>query len=344
MAETADNTEVICANPDCQVAETGKCVEGFETSTCPHFGRPPAGVHHDEVPSDEPRVSGGVRLPISDTLVVADTNKLLRAGDTRVIAIVGPSDAGKTSLIASLYDLFQAGPVLGIDYARSLTLHAFERTCHDARAASRRGVPHVNRTPRGEVRFYHLHLGGGSAGKDLALAIADRAGEEYRSATDDLSIVSDFPEVHRADSLTALVDGERLLDTGERHNVRSEITMMLQALVDAHAVQEGQRFALVLTKMDLLQSLPNKDRADRDFENLFSSLQHLFGHFFSAFQSFRVAASPKSDIVPRGDGVPQLLMFWLHQALAAPTPPMPRPMSARAFARLRPIDESKGDA
>ena len=337
MAEGNDNVDVICANPDCRIAETGKCVEGIETGKCPHFGHAPVDV--SEADSENSETSEGVSLPAADTLAVADAAGLLRSGDTRIIAVIGPSDAGKTSLIASLYDLFQEGPVSEIEYARSYTLHAFELACHDARAASRRNVPHISRTPRGEVRFYHLDLGGGPAGSAITLAMADRAGEEYRSAADDASIVTAFPEVCRADSLTVLVDGERLLDAGARHNLRSEIMMILQAFVDGGAVQPGQRLALVLTKMDLVQASPNQARAEGDFAGLNANIERLFGHVFPFIQAFKVAASPKGDAMQRGMGVPDLLTFWLQPAVPAPTSPPARLAFARAIARLRPLDE-----
>ncbi|MGP1667591.1 MAG: TRAFAC clade GTPase domain-containing protein [Rhodanobacter sp.] len=333
---------MICANPDCRIAETGKCVEGLDTGTCPHFGHAPAEAGEVATALEKSAASKTVRLLGAGTLTVADTARLVRAGDVRIIAIIGPSDAGKTSLIASLYDLFQEGPVLGVEYARSLTLHAFEQTCHDARAASRRNVPHINRTPRGEIRFYHLDLGGGPAGDALALALGDRAGEEYRSAADDASIVTSFPEVLRADSLTLLVDGERFLDAGARHNLRSEITMMLQALVDGGAIQTGQRLALVLTKIDLVQASPNLVRVERDFSGLLARLNELFGNVFCVIQSFRIAASPKTDALRRGTGLPDLLAFWLGPAAAAPTPPPSRTVPARAFARLQPFDTLEG--
>lgn len=342
MAQKEGDTAIICANPDCRIAETGKCVEGLEPDKCPHFGHTPANVSGDKTVTDSLSATGGVRLPSADTLTVEGVAKLLRAGITRIVAIIGPTDAGKTSLIASLYDLFQEGPVSGVEYSRSLTLHAFERVCHDARDASRRRVPHINRTPLGEVRFYHFDLGGGSAGHALALAIGDRAGEEYRTAADDPAIVTGFPEIRRADSLALLVDGKRLLDAGDRHNVRSEVMMMLQGLVDGGAIQGGQRLALVLTKIDLIESSPNKARAEQDFASLFSTLERLFGHVFSAFQIFRIAASPETDIFPRGAGVPELFAFWLEPAAIALTPAPPKPVLARAFARLHLRDEPVG--
>lgn len=344
MAESTTNAGIICGNPDCQVSETGKCVEGLETAKCPHFGHERADETVEAATSQEATAGEGIRLPGSDTLTTVDAARVLRSGEARVIAIVGPSDSGKTSLIASLYDLFQEGPVAEVEYARSLSLHAFEHTCHDARAASRRNIPHINRTPRGAVRFYHLDVGGGPAGEKLALVLGDRAGEEYRGAADDVSVVLAFPEVQRADTLTLLVDGERLLDSGARHNLRSEITMMLQALVDGGAVRTGQRLALVLTKIDLVEGSPHRARVAGDFDALFADMQRLFGATFPDIAQIRVAASPKTDTIVRGTGVPELLAFWLEPAMPLTTRAQPRPTFARAFAQVQPLAEREGDA
>ncbi|OQS34640.1 hypothetical protein B0T40_15055 [Chromobacterium haemolyticum] len=338
MAEN-DGFEVSCGNPDCRIAETGRCVEGFQVNACPHYGRELEKAAEDNTDDDEGAGSStSVVLPGADTLTPIEASRLLRAGDARVIAVIGSSDAGKTSLIASLYDLFQEGPLSGINYSRSQTLHAFEHTCHDARAASRRDVPHMNRTPLGEVRFYHLELGGGRAGERVALILGDRAGEEYRTAANDASVVMAFSEVRRADSLTALVDGQRLLDAGARHNLRSEITMILQAFVDSGAVQVGQRLALVLTKIDLVQESPHRARAEADFDTLATNIRRIFSKEFPVIEQFRVAASPRTELVSRGTGVPELLNFWLEQACPATIPPIARPLFSRAFARVVPLD------
>ena len=160
-----DKAAAICANPDCRVVETGRCVEGFELSACSHYGRKLEETSETGRGSEKkPSAPSYIVLPGADTLPLAEASSLLRRGDARVIAIIGPRDAGKTSLIASLYELFQEGPVSEIGYAQSQTLHAFERACHDARAASRRTTPHTYRTSRGEVQFYHLDLVGGFGG------------------------------------------------------------------------------------------------------------------------------------------------------------------------------------
>jgi hypothetical protein len=326
----------VCANPDCRVAETGKCVEGIELDKCPHYGRSP------QASSQEPGASvEGIRLAPGSTLNIAEAEILLRAGETRVIAVIGPSDAGKTSLIAGFYDLFQEGSVAGVEFAGSQSLHEFEHVCHDARAASRRGTPHINRTPYGEVRFYHLDVAVGGTGELLSLVLADRAGEEYRSAIDDVSFVAGFPEVRRADTLTLLIDGERLLDPGARHNLRSEVTLILRAMIEGGAIQSGTRLAVVLTKKDLIHQSQRREGTESDFDDLVATIKRQCEGVFSAIRPFHVAASPKTDAVRRGEGIDDLLTFWLEPAPTIPTVVGAPPLPNRIFGRLSPVNEAE---
>ena len=343
MTDNHDEARVaVCGNSDCRVAENGRCVEGFDLDACPHYlGDALAGSEGGVVADSQGDEVGveSVQLADADALSPSQASGILRAGKALVIAILGPLASGKTSLIASLYDLFQVGPVGEIEFSRSRTLHAFERTCHDARSASRRDEPHMYRTRRGEVRFYHLEIGGGSAGEGLSLILGDRSGEDYQEAADDASICNAFSEVVRADSLTVLVDGERLVDTGARHNLRGDILLMLQALHDGNALRLGSRLALVLTKLDAVQNSPYAETAVRDFESLCNVLCGRFGRVFSAIESFQIAASPKTNTLKRGTGVPDLLQFWLQPAEIPPQPAGPIPSFERAFARTMPLDE-----
>ena len=195
---------------------------------------------------------------------MADTGSILRAGQSRVIAIVAPRGAGKTTLIASLYELIQKGPIGNRRFARSRTLYAFERACHDLRAASLRIIPKTERTLLTDVHFYHLGIRIGSA-PILDLLLSDRAGEDYRGVTDDPSIARGFGEVIRADTLTFLVDGGRLLDLATRQAVQSEVVLIVQALIDGDAVTGRQRVAIVLTKIDEIVTSIDRERVQHDF-------------------------------------------------------------------------------
>ncbi|MFK0278376.1 hypothetical protein ACIQUG_32210 [Ensifer sp. NPDC090286] len=336
MTETDNSTLVRCANPDCRIAEGGRCVEGLELDECPYYGRTA-----EESPAEGAESSAEqeeyIPLLPANLLRGPDAAKFLRAGDARVVAIIGPSDTGKTSLIAGLYDLFQLAPVKTVNFAGSETLHAFEQACHDARAASRRNTPHMQRTPRGDVRFYHLDLV--FADRRLSLLLGDRAGEEYREAADDVSVAEGFPEIRRADCLTVLVDGERLLDNGGRHNLKSDIAMMLLAMRDAEVFPKGSNLAVVLTKFDLIAASDKRVRVEKDFQSIVSDIRAAFDELAGQTADFLVAAAPKDGSIQRGDGIDDLLMFWLEPPNWPVTIATPTLSSLRAFARLRPIEE-----
>lgn len=265
---------------------------------------------------------------------------MLRAGETRVVAIIGPTAGGKTTLIASLYDLFQAGPVAGQRFAKSFTLSAFEQACHHARAVSQRATPYTERTPLSSgVGFYHLGIRNSPSPAILELLLADRPGEDYRSAADDPSVCAGFVEVLRADSISILIDGHRLVDVGARHNLLSETQMILQGLVDGDAVLSGQQIAFVLTKFDEVSLSTEVARAEHDFKGLVESAQRLFGHVFERIRSFRVAASPATDALPRGYGVAELLQFWTEPSASISREALPSLRPQRAMSKLTVFEE-----
>jgi nicotinamide riboside kinase len=332
-----------CANPDCQVAVGGRCIEGFaDTAECPQFGRiqvVPVGAAANAYPA--PR--NGVGMPAATTMSVDEADDIVKESPSRVIAIAGPHAAGKTSLIAGLYDLFQVGQVGKVAFARSFSLHAFEQATHDSRAASRRTTPTTARTERGEVRFYHLELVDTDSGAVPSVLLGDRAGEEYLETRSNPLSAQQFPELRRADVVTMLVDGQRLLDPGQRHNLRSEIRQTLQAFVEAGVLKPNQRLALVLTKLDVIRKAPDGGkRSFQDFDILVARLRTDYAAHVGAFESFQVAAQPNTDGAKRGENLDRLLAYWTAEPLRFQPAPMAFqvPAAERYFARLMP--EARG--
>ncbi len=320
-----------CGNRDCRVSDTGKCVEGLPIESCPNYGRALTAEFEQQGGA---AAHVAVVLRSAQKLPITDAEAILRKYNSRVVAIVGPYDAGKTSLVAGLYDLFQSGPIRSVKFNGSATLHALERACHDARAASERTVPDSERTPLGEVQFYHLGMVYGTDDTRAALLLGDRAGEEYRSAANDAEVAKSFAEVRRADAITFLVDGERLASDVSRHQVRAELLRQVQGLVDGGATNARQRIAVVLTKLDAVLSSDNKTRALADFEADVAKVQRHFAARFSAVRSFQIAASPKTNAAERGAGIFDLLAFWLEVPTELQLPVEPVEREARVFRRL----------
>ena len=339
MSEAAERRDGSCSNPDCGVAEGGQCVEGLELKDCPHFG--PTRDEVEEQGTGEPVAANDtIRLPSAAVLNFEGASRVLRSVDARIVAVLGPTESGKTSLIAGVYEVFQRSAVGNLEFSRSETLHAFERICHEARAASRRRVPHMVRTPVGSVAFFHLELA--REGQVIPLLLADRSGEEYRSAADDVRVTEGFAEIGRADSVSILVDGEKLL-SGDRHNLGSEVKLMLQALKDGNGLSNEVALAVVLTKLDAVESSEERDRGAGAFERLVREIRRLFAGSFSTIEEFRVAASPKTSGAVKGEGLEELLEFWLTSRRVVPTERVEAPLPSRAFGKLRGVEAGEND-
>lgn len=302
----ADATVIQCANTACKVRIDGRCVEGLEKDECPHYGKPlMAPPEGSAVQADRL----GIALPSGDLLDQEEASRLLRRGASRVIAVVAPKDAGKTTLITSIFELFLRGSIGPFGFAGSHTMYAFERACHPSRGVSRNSRPQTERTLLTTVKFYHSALR--RPGEDvLDLIVADRNGEDYGSAADETGVVREFIEILRADTITFLVDGRQLVDPVTRNTVGSEILAIVQALVDGRGIEGRPRAALVLTKLDEIERSAVKERAKRDFTKIEAKFRELHSSSFVEIRSFEVAACPSDTSLPLGHGVADLLAYW----------------------------------
>lgn len=339
MADGEEVTAVQCANPDCKIAAGGRCLEGFsEATACPQYGKALVIVASTD-PTPTKSLPTGVRLPHAESLSLSETTHLVRQGPSNVISLVGPHDSGKTSLIAGMYDLLQRGTVGGYAFAGSSTMHAFERACHDSRRESQRDVAHMERTERGQVLFFHLDLVGADCAEKRAALLGNRAGEEYMFVQDEPDLAKGYPELKRSDVLTILVDGAKLLDAGERHQVRAQVRLTLRAFAEVGVAPVSQRLAVVLTKLDAVRrSETGAAGALRYFETLLDSLRTEFSSHFADVQAFSVAASPKTTDADRGEGMAALLAYWMAEPRRnAPISVAPIKANVeRAFGRLLP--------
>jgi Double-GTPase 2 len=325
LAETA---EVQCANPACKIRQDGKCVEGLPFEKCPDFGKPlvvqpsVSSVHAD---------GHGIVLALGDLLNSEEASQVLRRGESRVIAVVAPKEAGKTTLISSVLELFQRGPVGSFRFCGSRTLYAFERACFPSRGVSRNEIPKTERTLLTEAKFYHTVLR--KPGEPLLdLLIADRNGEDYGSAPDETSVVQGFLEIRRADTITFIVDGRQLVNPVTRNSVGSDVLAIVQALVDGGAIEGRPRAALVLTKLDEVARSADPQRVKRDFDRFEAKFREHYERNFGQIKSFKVAACPSDTSLPVGHGVPELLAYWeeasplVLQKLEPHDPPLTRSM------------------
>jgi hypothetical protein len=318
-----------CRNPVCKISQTQKCVEGLAIDVCPHYGRPPASDEAQEVV----REAESVALPSGNLLDPEEASQVLRRGESRVIAVVGPREAGKTTLISSLFELFLRGPLGSAQFAGSRTMYAFERACHPSRGVSRNAIPQTERTLLTDVQFYHLATRVPEH-PVVDFLIADRGGEDYRSAADDGSGIETFVEIRRADTITFLVDGYQLLSLETRSSVGPEMLSIAQALIDGEAVSGMPRAAIVLTKLDEIERSSDRDRAMADYQRIVDKFRDLYGGVFEEIAAFHVAACPSDTALPLGHGVVSLFEFWGTKAPGSIVDPAPYVSTSTRFMDL----------
>lgn len=298
------------------------------------FGLPSETVEEGEV-EDVVEESISTRLPRADALDVDGAEAVLSSVDAKVIAFIGAYDAGKTSLVGGLYELLQVSPLTQASFAGSRTLHALEQICHNSRAASERDQAASERTKYGILQFYHLHL---LADRSLSLLFADRSGEQYDEIIEESEEWVDLPELARADTICLVVDGEKLSDNIQRHNVKADITALMQVLVDRGTFERKADLAIVLTKIDAVDKSARREQTYVEFEALAQVVKDRAGKVFRKVESFRTAASPKHTEHHTGTGVGALLDFWLQEAdPVAPTEPVAVEYG-RAIAWLEPLE------
>lgn len=325
------DTEAICANRECRIAQGGKCIEGNdELSKCPFYGREPEEISDEQYEGEQDAADtfDGLTLPDALPLESGGASTILALLPSRMVCVIGVHDSGKTSLIAGLFDLFQLGAVSDCAFAGSSTLHGLEIICHDARVASERNEPHSARTSRGEVRFYHIDLQ--RKGILQSLLIADRSGEEYEEVADLTANAAGMFELRRADVITILVDGKRLTSPTDRADVIGAIPLIVQGMVENDAFQRKPNLAIVLTKNDAVQASPRRERVEQDFKAIADGLRDAFTDHFGEFASFVTCASPEDTKVPRGAGLGDLLDFWMKPS-AQPKAVRTRYRNGRVF-------------
>ncbi len=338
---------VDCTNPDCSVAETGKCVDGFEVGKCPHVKQESSVLDLLDTSSTEesastPPVEVPEYLnitPIYDgtILTIQSAADVLRSGPARVITVIGPSASGKTTFALCLYDAFQNGPFGKWEFAGSMTLPAFELRSHLSRAKCGNTAPDTERTLIKEgLGFLHLAVHNEANGR-LELLISDRSGEHYRDVSDGVEGYDDLHEVSRADYILFFVDGKKLA-SDERHGVKNEVLGLVRSLVEENVLRKNHYVGVVLTKYDHVQASQHAERVDTDFADLMNKLHERFDPSLANINEFKIAARSENADIHSRYGVASLLEDCVGARSVNTYIPGPVSLPDRVFLRLNADD------
>lgn len=335
----AKPAEHVCSNPECKVSTTGTCIEGLLLDQCRHYGEDKLVIDDIGEAADQPTTKRPTSLPLCSAQVLdaSEASRILASPNARLIAVIGPRDAGKTSLIASVYELFGFNRIENYRFAGSRTLISFEQTCHDSRAECGRQVAATERTAVNSFGFYHLSMVRLSTEEFTHVLWADRAGENYTSLMNGDKNANELPELAAASVITVLVDGERLADGKERRTAIRTIELMMQGIVEAKALAVKPSLAIILTKEDKISG--NQVVSDH-FSRLVEKFKRLYALNFARIDGFLIAASPTEPMWRKGHGVAAVIDFWQTAPTEAFVAVEDHATPSRQFARLSPIGDT----
>ncbi|HVB57510.1 MAG TPA: hypothetical protein VNE63_13950 [Candidatus Acidoferrales bacterium] len=263
-------------------------------------------------PATVPKV---IDLPAGKELDDAAAAKVQAARLTRLIVVAGPPGAGKTTLVTSLYELFQNKSVGGISFAGSSTLPAFERRCHISRTASERSQPDTERTPYGEVRYLHIRVGADDLRHNpLDLLFTDVSGESFERARDSISECQQLGFLKMADHFLLLMDCEKLIDRLKRWDAANHSMSLLQSCLDSGMLGSNCFVNVLWTKYDLVEAAGDCTH-DTFFQKISEEFKKKFGSRVGRLTFTKVAARPMGvDSLEFGYGIPDLLKEWSNDS------------------------------
>jgi len=241
--------------------------------------------------------TGGAR-----SLDAAACDALLRARGGTVVGIVAGPEVGKTTMIATMYELVHRGRMKSFKFAGSETLRGYEERCHLARMSSNGAKADTTRTRTADqLSFTHLRLATSSGIKDIIFS--DRSGEHFDNVLDRPSEIFKFSELQRADAILLLVDLEQLYKSP--HQPKSQVRRLFLAM-EQTGLLVGKSVTFVGTKADLLES-PN---AAEDARLALTELAAELGRRSSGglhVASCCIASRAKAGSVRIGEGLEDLL-------------------------------------
>lgn len=269
-------------------------------------------------------------IPPDDDVVVPDFIDLPRGKEmnedaaiafasskpVRLVVIAGQVKGGKTTLLTTLYEMFQAGPILGQNFAGSVTLAGLEERCHAARLASQNPTAETIRTTYKGAHPFYLHLKTSPAlqpADPTDFLFTDVSGEMFEHAIDTAKECKELTFLRRANHFVLLLDGEKAVRDDKWSMIRNARTL-LQSCLDCEMLPNFCAVSVVWSKFDYFEAATPADKAaNANFrENVERDFKQLFAHRVHSLKFDQIAARPRrAPVLGFGFGVAALYADWL---------------------------------
>jgi hypothetical protein len=247
---------------------------------------------------------------LSESLAVA----LARSRPVRWVVVAGPVGAGKTTLVTSLYELFQWNRVPEYMFAGSETLPAFEERCYLARTASENAEPDTGRTIYDPIPTYlHLKIAALKPHQHFTeLLFTDVSGEMFEHARDSTAACKELTFLRRARHFLLLLDSKRSLVLDKRWAMVEEAKTLLQSCLDSEMLAHDCAVRILWSRFDYFVQAGDTTEHREFRKDVVTEFQAAFGHRIKDFEFGEIAARPtKAPKLGFGKGVVNLFEEWV---------------------------------
>jgi hypothetical protein len=249
-----------------------------------------------------------VKLFRGDELTIGQLTEVTYRFPASKIYILGEHDSGKTTILATLFEMFQFAPFHGLYFAGSLTQVGFEKRCFHSRLSSKNEEADTERTKTEEFRYLHIAVKSDPKLKQANhFLISDISGEKIKRAKSNTNDMQDLSVISDASHVSYIIDGSKLIDIKTRQAILSQAKTFIRKALDEKIIFNHTNLSIVVSKWDLLEGdaafnyqLLIEDPFTRDFKSQLPKLTFL-----------KIAVRPKSFAAFKlGHGLNDLLNLW----------------------------------
>lgn len=239
---------------------------------------------------------------------------LAKSRPVQWIVLAGPIESGKTTLLTSLYELFQWRKVEGYAFAGSNTLPAFEERCYLSRRESGNVVPRTQRTPyKGpDPQYLHLRVRASEGLRPFRdFLFTDVSGEMFEHARDSTTECKEMLFLKRANHFLLFLDSAYGVQKDKRWAIFEDGKALLRSCVDSQMIGENCVVNVVWSRFDYFVARKAEDHHQAFRNDVESELHKLFDEQIPKLIFSQVAARPlEAPSLDIGYGVPALLRQW----------------------------------
>ena len=295
-----------CSKADCTFATSGLCLNELG-DVCPNI-----------LPSE---------------LTPDEASRMLNGIPAQIILCAGTQDAGKTTFLARLGELFRAGSFTNYNFAKSLTLVGFERATWHATITCAGAKADTRRTSRSENdHFLHLQVRSCTTSRtSTTLLISDLSGESYREAIASKVFCAEQQALGRADTICLFLDSGTLAHKQQKFTEHDNAIQFIQRVLEVVNPSRLPNVCVIFSRWDKLLSSPDSPKHIQYCEAIQADFKTKFEHLFGSLSFHRIAARPANG-KPTDAELMGIFDKWVTHHVAFSLPMAARcPRPARDF-------------